>query len=93
MGIPFNQAIFEVEGIAGTVVSIMNGPNATMYGSNGGTMSLVIGNSTPATPYYNIVQPPGRTQFHIGGTLQVGAPAANPPGTYTGTFYITFNQE
>jgi hypothetical protein len=93
MGYPFNQAIFEVEGIVGTVISIMNGPNATLTGSNGGSMSMEIGSSYPNSPYYNTVQPPGRTQIHIGATLNVGAPASNPPGTYSGTFFITFNQE
>lgn len=93
MGILFSEAIFEVEGIAGTVVSINNGPNATLTGSNGGSMSMSIGTSNPISPITIVVQPPGRTQINIGGTLNVGAPAANPPGTYTGTFYITFNQE
>lgn len=93
MGIPYSEAIFEVEGIVGTVVSIYNGPNATLTGSNGGSMSMTIGSSSPASPFMISVQPPGRTQINIGGTLHVGSPAANPPGTYTGTFYITFNQE
>jgi len=93
MGFPYNQAIFEVEGIVGTVVSIMNGPNASLTGSNGGSMTMMIGSSSPNSPFYNSIQPPGRTQVNIGGTLLVGAPATNPPGTYTGTFYITFNQE
>lgn len=93
MGIIYSEAIFEVEGIAGTVISINNGPNATLTGSNGGSMSMTIGASNPATPYSILVSPPSRTQFNIGGTLHVGTPAANPPGNYTGTFYITFNQE
>jgi len=93
MGILFSEAIFEVEGIAGTVVSINNGPNATLTGSNGGSMSMSIGVSSPLSPFIISVPPPGRTQINIGGTLNVGSPAANPPGNYTGTFYITFNQE
>lgn len=93
MGSSSHESIFEVEAIAGTVISIMNGPNATLTGSNGGTMSMVIGTSSPSMPLSLTVQPPTRTQVRIGGTLIVGAPASNPPGTYSGTFYVTFNQE
>jgi Domain of unknown function (DUF4402) len=93
MGVSYLEAIFEVEGIAGTVVSILNGPNATLTGSNGGSMSMSIGSSTPSGPFSIMVSPPSRTQVRIGATLNVGAPASNPPGTYTGTFYVTFNQE
>ena len=93
MGILYSEAIFEIEGIIGSVISINNGPNATLTGSNGGSMSMSIGSSSPASPFTITVQPPGRTQINIGGTLNIGSPAANPPGTYTGTFYITFNQE
>ena len=93
MGMSFLEAIFELEGVVGVNVSIMNGPNATLTGSNGGSMSMSIGTSSPASPFTITVQPPSRTQVKIGGTLNVGAPASNPPGTYSGTFYITFNQE
>jgi len=93
LGVSYFESIFEVEGIAGTVVSILNGPNATLTGSNGGSMSMSIGSSTPVGPFSIMVSPPTRTQVRIGGTLNVGAPASNPPGTYTGTFYVTFNQE
>ena len=93
MGVNYYESIFEVEGILGVSVSIMNGPNAVLTGSNGGTMSMTIGDSFPISPFVNMVQPPGRTQVRIGGTLHIGAPASNPPGQYSGIFYITFNQE
>jgi hypothetical protein len=86
------QAIFEVEAPPGTIISISNGPDATLKGSNGGTMSLRPGISDPATPF-SVTNPGGRTQIQLGGTLTIGNPASNPPGTYTGTFYITFNNE
>jgi hypothetical protein len=31
--------------------------------------------------------------MNIGGTLTVGNSASNPPGSYSGTFDITFIQE
>lgn len=93
LGFSFFQAIYEIEGPPGTVISIMNGPDATLSGSNGGSMTLRIGASDPAAPFSNNVPPPGRTQINIGGTLTVGNTTTTVPGTYTGTFYITFNQE
>ena len=93
MGSSFFQAIFEIEGPPGTIISILNGPNATLTGSNGGSMSLQIGTSNPAAPFSNTVAPPGRTLINFGGTLTVGNNVSTIPGAYTGTFYITFNQE
>jgi hypothetical protein len=93
MGVQYFHAIFEIDAPQGSIVSILNGPNATLTGSNGGSISLQIGNSDPPSPFIITVPQPVRTQVNIGGTLAVGSPAANPPGTYTGTFYITFNQE
>ena len=93
LGVVFFNAIFEIDAPAGTIISILNGANATLTGSNGGSVSLHIGNSDPPSPFITTVTQPARTQVSIGGTLTVGGPVANPPGTYTGTFYITFNQE
>ena len=93
LGNTYSEAIFDVEGIVGTTVSIMNGPAVTLTGSNGGNMSMTLGSSYPGYPFVIAVQPPSRTQINIGGTLTVGAPAANPPGVYTGTIFITFIQE
>lgn len=93
MGITYYQALFDLEVPYGTVVSLMNGPNVTLVGSNGGSMSMAIGDSSPSSPFFTSVQPPGRTQLSLGGTLTVGNPVSNPPGTYSGTLFITFNQE
>lgn len=93
LGIQFFNAIFELEAPPGTIVSILNGPDATLTGSNGGAMTLSLGTSSPMAPFSTIVSPPSRTQVNIGGTLTVGNNAASPPGAYTGTFYITFNHE
>lgn len=96
---PFNlgpscfQAIFEVEAPAGTIISILAGPNATLRGSNGGSMTLQLGIADKGATFVSSVSPPASTQVSIGGTLTVGDAAASPPGTYTGTFYITFNNE
>ena len=93
LGVAYFHSIFEIDASQGSIVSIMNGPNAILTGSNGGSISLEIGSSSPASPFVTVVPQPARTQVNIGGKLTIGSPAANPPGTYTGTFYITFNQE
>ena len=93
MGTTYFNAIFDVDGPQGAIVSILNGPDAILTGSNGGTMTMQIGNSDPSSPFIITVAQPARTQVNFGGTLTVGNTAANPPGNYTGTFYITFNLE
>jgi len=91
LGVQYYNAIFEIEAPPGSIISILNGPDATLTGSNGGTMTLQIGSSFPASPFSTTLSPPSRTQVNIGGTLTVGNNAATPPGIYTGTFYVTFN--
>ncbi|MDB5021554.1 MAG: hypothetical protein JWQ28_2681 [Pedobacter sp.] len=91
-GSDVSQAIFEVEAVAGTVISISNGPDVNLTGSNGGTMILHLGASDPRTPLA-VVSETGRTSVSLGGTLTIGNAASTPPGAYTGTFYITFNNE
>ena len=93
MGVLYYQSIFDIDAPRGSVVSVMNGADAVLRGSNGGTMTMHIGSSSPASPFITVVNQPARTSISIGGTLSVGTPAANPPGNYSGTFFITFNQE
>jgi hypothetical protein len=93
LGFVYSPALFEVEGLPGTLVSILNGPDVTLHGSNGGTMNLHIGNASPSSPFIIATTPPSRTLVNIGGTLTVAGPAANPPGAYTGTFNITFIEQ
>ena len=92
-GVSYYQSIFDIDAPEGTIISIMNGPDVELTGSNGGTMNLELGPSSPASPFATVVQQPLRTQVSIGGTLTVGNSTAAPPGVYTGEFYVTFNQE
>ena len=93
MGIPYFHSIFDIDAPRGAIVSLLNGADATLTGSNGGTMSMHIGDSDPSSPFVLTVSQPARTQITVGGTLTVGNAVANPPGTYSGTFHITFNLE
>lgn len=93
MGFQYFQANFEIEAPAGSIISILTGPNATLTGSNGGSMSLSISAPSPMAPFSTSIIPPGRTLVSFGGTLTVGTILTTLPGVYTGTFAITFNQE
>lgn len=93
LGISFYQAIFEIGAPAGTVISVLNGPDITLSGSNGGTMTLHLDAPSPASPFISQVNPPAKTTVIIGGTLTVGSAATTPPGTYSGSFSVTFNNE
>jgi hypothetical protein len=93
LGTLYFHSIFDIDAPQGAIVSLLNGSDATLTGSNGGTMSMHIGDSDPSSPFVVTVSQPARTQITVGGTLTVGNAVANPPGTYTGTFYITFNLE
>ena len=93
LGMSYFEAVFELEAPEGTIISILNGPDAILTGSNGGSMSLNIGDSSPGAPFISSVAPPALTEVRIGGTLSVGDASASPPGIYSGTFYVTFNNE
>lgn len=93
MGYTFSTGLYDVVANPGTLVSILNGPNAILTGSNGGSMILQIGESDPLSPFIITTTPPTSTQLRIGGTLFIGNPITNPPGNYGGTFDVTFVQE
>lgn len=86
----FSTGLYSVSGNVGTMITILNGPDATLTGSGGGTLILKIGDCDPPTPF--ILTSP-TMQVRIGGTLMVGDPLLNPPGNYSGFFNVTFFQE
>ncbi|MDP3667513.1 MAG: DUF4402 domain-containing protein [Sediminibacterium sp.] len=92
-GVPFSPAIYEIEANLGTVVTILNGSDVTLNGSNGGTVSLHIGGSSTGSPFITSATTPARTTIRIGGTLTVGGPLTSPSGAYSGVFYVTFIQQ
>jgi hypothetical protein len=93
LGPPFSSAFFEVEANPGTVVSILNGPDVVLHGSNGGTAILEIGDASTGSPFITLEQPPVRTMVRIGGVLRVGGPLTTISGVYSGSFYVTFIQQ
>ncbi len=93
MGYAFYPAIFEVESEPGCIIHIVHGTYVTLTGSNGGSMTMQIGEADTGSPFIATSGSPARTEVRIGGTLIVGSPGANPPGNYSGSFDITFIQE
>ncbi|MEO8172623.1 MAG: DUF4402 domain-containing protein [Sediminibacterium sp.] len=90
IGVPFSPAIFEVEASQGTIITILNGPDIKLNGSNGGTVNLHIGTASSGSPFITSVSYPSRTTIRVGGTLSVGGPLTSPSGSYSGVFYVTF---
>jgi len=93
MGFPFSAALFEVRANRGTVVGILFGPAVSLTGTPSGSMTLRIDSSNPTSPFVSTVNFNVPIPLYIGGTLTVGNSAANPPGSYTGTFFVTIVRE
>ena len=87
-------AIFEIKLCQGRNVIITFSASTTLTGSNGGSLTLDIGpteqgingSSFATNSDCNFITP-----LRVGGTLHV--PGTAIPGTYTGSFDMTFNQE
>ena len=93
MGYSFSSALYEILANPGTIISVLNGDDATLTGDNGGTLTLQVGDSDPGSPFVTTVPYGVITYLNVGGILFVGNSGANPPGNYTGTFDITLVQE
>ena len=93
LGFSYYPAIFEVEANPGSLIIIQKGPDVLLPGSNGGSMTLHLGDTDPTSPFINTLRPPGKTQVRVGATLLVGSPLANPVGSYSGSFLVTFIQQ
>ncbi len=93
LGYTYSTTRYEVIANPGTIITILNGPNVTLPGSNGGSITLIIGASNPVSPFVTTIPPPLPTYLDIGGTITIGNSAANPPGDYSGTYDITFVQQ
>lgn len=85
-----SPALFFVDAEPGTLITIFNGPSIVLSGSNGGSMTLTLGKASTGSPF---ITRGTETLVSIGGTLDVGSISANPAGSYSGTFQVTFIQE
>ena len=96
-----SAAIFDIEAIENTLITIINGPDASLGGSNTGSLNLHLeksdrgpsGSSFIATGTAFGNDKMVRLMVKIGGKLTVGPVSANLPGFYSGTFSVTFIQQ
>ncbi len=93
--VTYFPAIIRVTGTKNMVFTIAPIPNATLT-YNAKSMGLrfdITPLTNPSGPTYTITNNDGTMDITIGGRLLVGDITANPPGNYTGSFYITFIQQ
>lgn len=93
MGSVFHPLVIEVEAPRGSIVTMLSSGIQTLYGSNGGTMLLRMGNILPGNPFYINNDPPQTNLLFVGGVLSVGDAATTPAGHYSGDFFISFIME
>ncbi len=92
---PYAQpAIFEVKLLQGRNINIDFSATTSLIGSEGGSLTMNIGPtdkgiSTAVFPTNNSRD--FTTLLRVGGSLDI--PSGAIAGSYTGTFFITFNQE
>ena len=87
---PGAPGIMQVNFNNSNLVTITVGNIVNLTNGSGGLMTLQINDFYPASPFTPI---PGNNDINIGGTLTVGPAASTPPGSYTGSFNITFNSQ
>lgn len=90
MGYSYYPAIFQIDAIPGSVITIVFGPDVDLPGNHGGKISLHVNTSLPQSPF---ISKTSSTLVRVGGTLTVGDSGHNPAGDYFGSFLITFVQQ
>lgn len=83
-------ALFIVDAEPGTLITIVNVPSVQLSGSNGGSLTLQLGESSTGNPF---ITTGTRTNVFIGGTLLIGSLLENHAGFYSGSFQVTFIQQ
>lgn len=93
LGYAYSSAMFYIRANRGSVVSLMITSPVTLVRSGGGTLTLTLGGTQPASPFVTTLPWPQQTTLLVGGTLTVGPIGSNPAGQYNGTFSVTCIQE
>lgn len=91
-GFSFSPAIFQITAEPGTIITLVNGPDVTLSGSNGGKINLHIGDSDLGNQFITSASS-SPTLLRVGGTITLNNALASPPGNYNGIFTITFIQQ
>lgn len=93
IGNSYSCGVFRVNVATGSRLFMFGGLTGMLY--NGSySMSIDLDQQT-FPPLINTVFTTlnASTDFYLGATLHAGPPAANPPGTYSGTYEIIINHE
>lgn len=90
MGSTPSSAMFDVRAIPGTVIYISAPTNVELTGTNGGVIYLDIDSFSTGQTFIHTGNANTPTSVEVGGTLRVSDPGSNPPGSYNGTFTLTF---
>jgi hypothetical protein len=84
----FNQgryhstATIEIEATEGTIINIVTPRSISLTSSNGGSMTLQIGDSDRGDSFTMDGNPSGKTLINIGGRLVLGNPNTRPSDSY-----------
>lgn len=90
MGSTPSSAMFDVRAIPGTVIQINAPVDVPLKGTNGGTIYLDIDSFSTGQTFIHTGNAKTPTSVEVGGTLRVSNSGSNPPGSYNGTFTLTF---
>jgi hypothetical protein len=93
LGYAYSSAMFYIRANPGSVISLMITSPVTLIRGGGGSLTLNLGGTQPASPFITTLPWPQQTTLLVGGTLTVGPIGANPAGQYNGTFSVTCIQE
>ena len=84
-----SPALFEVEAIPGTVITINYNTPLVLGSSNGRSIILESAESSTGSPFITLTD---RTLVYIGGTIRVHSILDNPSGNYFGELNVIFTQ-
>lgn len=93
MGAPITPALFDVYVNPGTLITITHPAQFELMGDRGNKIYLEINSYSSGQNFVSTNAAEIPNSVYIGGTLLLGNPSANPPGKYSGTITITFNQQ
>ena len=93
LGFTYSSAMFYIRANRGSVISLMISSPVTLTRSGGGSLTLNLGGTQPASPFVTTLPWPQQTTLLVGGTLTIGPIGSNPAGQYNGTFSVTCIQE
>lgn len=93
MGAPITPALFDVYVNPGTLITITHPAQFELMGDSGNKIYLEINSYSSGQNFVSTNAAEIPNSVYIGGTLLLGNPSANPPGKYSGTITITFNQQ